>query len=209
MKKDCPLIKSKFKKKNEHFKKKNALQATWDDSDSSSSENEETDNETADMCFTAQLDDVSNSFEENELLIAFNELFCEFKKEKLKNKFLMKKNEKFSEENSIFNIEMKSLKSHFSDLENNISSLKIKYVDSLKNINSFKKKNMSHLFEKNFKHSCFNKSKHRTIWVPKYLNSYQKKIYISSNMKNVSNINDYDYANNWKPNSKWVWISKD
>ena len=160
------------------------------------------------MCFIAQLDDVSNYFEEDELLSEFNELFCEFKKEKLKNKFLIKENEKFSEEKSIFNIEMKSLKSRFSDLENKISSLKIKYVDSLKNIDSFKKKNMSYLFEKKFKNSCFDKPKHKSIWIPKYLNHHDKENYISSYM-NVSNSRDYLYTNKWKSNSKWVWISND
>ena len=47
LKKDCPLLKSNFKNKSEHSKKnKKAYQATWDDSDSSSSENEVTN-----MCF--------------------------------------------------------------------------------------------------------------------------------------------------------------
>jgi predicted nuclease with TOPRIM domain len=156
----------------------------------------------------AQEDQVSDLINQDELLDAFNELFCEFKKEKLKNKVLMKENEKFSEENYIFNIEMKSLKSCFSDLENKISSLKIAYVDSLKNINSFKKKNMSYVFEKNFKHSYFNTQKHISIWVPKYLNLHEKENFITSYM-NVRNDNDYVYANNWKSNSKWVWISKD
>ena len=103
---------------------------------------------------------------------------------------------------------MNSLNSRISDLENTISSLKINYVDIMKFFDSFKKKNMSYVFEKNFKHSYFNTQKHISIWVPKYLNLHEKENFITSYM-NVRNDNDYVYANNWKSNSKWVWISKD
>ena len=83
MKKDCPILKSKFKNKFEHFKKnKKAFQANWNDNDSSSSEDEEMDKEVANMCFMAQADEVSNFINQDELLDAFNELFLEFKKKK-------------------------------------------------------------------------------------------------------------------------------
>ena len=76
MKKNCPLLKSKFKNKYDHIKKKKkVLQATWDDSDSSSSEDEESDKKVANMCFMAQEDEVSNFINQDELLDAFNELF--------------------------------------------------------------------------------------------------------------------------------------
>ena len=88
IKKDCPLMKSKghFKNFNKFNKKKKAFQATWDDSDSSSSDEEEA-TETANICFMAQEDEVQDY---DELLEAFNELFNNFKNEKIKNKVLTK-----------------------------------------------------------------------------------------------------------------------
>ena len=56
---------------NKFNKKKKAFQATWDDSDSSSSDEEEA-TETANICFMAQDDEVQDCAE---LLEAFNELY--------------------------------------------------------------------------------------------------------------------------------------
>jgi hypothetical protein len=56
LKKDCPLLKNKFKKK----KKKNKKKALQDDYASSSSENEETDKETTNICGMAQLNYISS-----------------------------------------------------------------------------------------------------------------------------------------------------
>ena len=175
-----------------------------------SSDTDTTDKETTNMCVMAQLNEVSNSNEQDEVLNAFNELFCEFKKEKIKNKFLRKENVSLIDTNSNLALETSSLNSRFSDLEKDISVLKNKYEYFLKNISKFKNKIYSHS-------SCVNHSislakiyhaKYKMIWVSKYLNLHEKENYISSYM-NASNDNDYIYANNWKPNSKWVWISKD
>ena len=195
-KKDCPLLKTKFKKK----KKNKALQ---DDYDSSSSENEEMDKETTNMCFVTQLNEVSNSNEQDELLNVFNELFCEFKKEKMKNKFLRKENDNLIDTNSNLALETSSLNSRFSDLEKDISVLKNKYDDFLKNISEFKNKVYSHNSYVNHNISLAKNyhAKYKNIWVPKYLNHHDKNVYITSYMNDVYS-NNYLYTNKWKPNSK-------
>ena len=80
MKKNCPLLKHKVNFN--QFKKKKVLQATWDESDSSSSDEEAT--KQANICFMAQEDEVCEFLNNDELLDAFNELFIEFKKENAK-----------------------------------------------------------------------------------------------------------------------------
>jgi len=91
MKKDCLLLKPKgnFKSSNK-FKKKKAFQAICDNSDLSSSDEEEI-TESANICFMAQEDKVTEFMDNNELLDAFNELFFEFKKISAKTKDLKKK----------------------------------------------------------------------------------------------------------------------
>ena len=85
IKKDCPLMKSKgnFKNFNKFNKKKKAFQATWDGSDSFSSDEEES-TETANICFMAQEDEVQDY---DELLEIFNELLIISKMKILKIKF--------------------------------------------------------------------------------------------------------------------------
>ena len=56
--------------------KKKALQATWDESDSSSDDESSLDNERANMCFMAQEENfISQSDDMEELLDAFNDLY--------------------------------------------------------------------------------------------------------------------------------------
>ena len=83
MKKDNPLLKPKnnFKSFN---KFKAAFQATCDNSDTSSSDEEEM-TESANLCFMAKEDKVMEFMDNNELLDAFN-LFFEFKKLLLKTR---------------------------------------------------------------------------------------------------------------------------
>ena len=175
------------------------------------------------MCFMAQENQVSDYFDQEELLDAFNDLFCEFKKEKVKNKDLMKNNEKLCIENDLFKSNISSLNFRIINLENDISSYKNKYEEFLKNISKFKKDfNDQNILNKNFgsykinqnvysnfKNTNFYKSKYKSIWVPKDLNSYDKNVYITSYMNDVYYLNDYGYTNNWKSNSKRVWISND
>ena len=56
MKKDCPLLKNKRKFKSKKFKKKKDYQASWENSDFSSS-NEEEAIEPANICFMSQEED--------------------------------------------------------------------------------------------------------------------------------------------------------
>ena len=56
MKKNCPLLKNKEKFKSKKFKKKKDYQASWENSDSSSSDEEEA-TEHANICFIAQEED--------------------------------------------------------------------------------------------------------------------------------------------------------
>ena len=56
MKKDCPLIKNKEKFKSKKFKKKKDYQASWENSDFSSSDEEET-TEHANICYMALEED--------------------------------------------------------------------------------------------------------------------------------------------------------
>ena len=56
IKRDCPLLKLKTFKKDKKQNKKKALQATWDESDSSSDDEESSEGENAHMCFMTQAD---------------------------------------------------------------------------------------------------------------------------------------------------------
>ena len=58
------------------------------------------------MCFMAQEDQVSDYFDQEELLDAFNELFCELEKEKLRNKDLMKNNDELLKENYFLKLKL-------------------------------------------------------------------------------------------------------
>ena len=90
MKKDCPLLKNKDKFKSKKFRKKKDYQASWKNSDSSSSDEEEA-TEHANFCnMTLEEDEIQYT----ELLDAFHELYNELKSEKIKNKVLSKENEK-------------------------------------------------------------------------------------------------------------------
>ncbi|GAV79787.1 zf-CCHC domain-containing protein [Cephalotus follicularis] len=90
-KSDCPNIKKKEKFNKEQSKRKKAFVATWDDSDSSTSE-EESDKEVAHIAFMAieeeEEDEVNFSF--HELQDAHENLFLEYKNVCLKNKSLKK-----------------------------------------------------------------------------------------------------------------------
>ena len=70
MKKDCPLLKNKGKFKSKKFKKKKDYQASWENSDSSSSDEEEA-TEHANIYFMAQEED---EVQYTELLDVFHEL---------------------------------------------------------------------------------------------------------------------------------------
>jgi len=102
-KKDCPLLRQKFKptstndsKKFIKYKKK-ALAATWDDSDDSSSDEEEKEeNQNAYMCFMAHEDEVCDSLEHSELLDAFNELFEKYKRLNVSHRFLKNENDRLN-----------------------------------------------------------------------------------------------------------------
>ena len=109
-----------FKTFNKFNKKKKTFQATWDDSDSFSSDEEEA-TEIANICFMAQEDEVQDY---DELLEAFNELFNNFKNEKIKNKVLIKENERLINENASFVSQTSSLSSQKEDFEKVIASLK-------------------------------------------------------------------------------------
>ena len=56
MKKDCPLLKNKGKFKSKKFRKKKDYQASWENSDSSSSDEEEG-TEHANICYMALEED--------------------------------------------------------------------------------------------------------------------------------------------------------
>jgi len=69
-KSDCPRLKKEGKK----FKRK-ALKVTWDDSEGSESEQEESDNEMANFCLMAKEDEVSfSNIESNDELHSYEEL---------------------------------------------------------------------------------------------------------------------------------------
>ena len=59
-----------------------------------------------------------------ELLDAFHELFNDLKNEKMKNKVLLKENEKLFKENSCYISQVSSINSQKDDFEKVISSLK-------------------------------------------------------------------------------------
>ena len=78
------MLKLKTFKRDKKQPKKKALQATWDESDSSSDEESSSDGEKAHMCFMAQDDELVSSpnteeFTIDELLDAFNELYEKYK----------------------------------------------------------------------------------------------------------------------------------
>jgi hypothetical protein len=69
-KSDCPRLKKEIKK----FKRK-ALKVTWDDSEGSESEQEESDNDMANFCLMAKEDEVSfSNIESNDELHSYEEL---------------------------------------------------------------------------------------------------------------------------------------
>ena len=75
MKKDCPLLKNKSKFKSKKFRKKKDYQASWENGDSSSSDEEET-TEHANICYMALEED---EVQYTELLDAFHELLNDLK----------------------------------------------------------------------------------------------------------------------------------
>ena len=87
MKKYCLLLKNKGKFKSKKFKKKKDYQASWENSDSSSSDEEEA-TEHANICFMAQEED---EVQYTELLDAFHELYNDLENEKIKRKFYQRK----------------------------------------------------------------------------------------------------------------------
>ncbi|GAV90551.1 zf-CCHC domain-containing protein/DUF4219 domain-containing protein, partial [Cephalotus follicularis] len=80
-KNECPNLKKKeqFKKRNEYFKKKKAMVATWSDSDSLSSK-EESDEEVAHIAYMAIEDEEKNevNFTFDELQNAYENLYVEY-----------------------------------------------------------------------------------------------------------------------------------
>ncbi|GAV61639.1 zf-CCHC domain-containing protein/UBN2 domain-containing protein, partial [Cephalotus follicularis] len=92
-KNECPNLKKKelFKKKNEYFKNKKAMVATWSVSDPSSSE-EESDEEAAHIAYMANEDEEENevNFTFDELQDAYEKLYVEYEIVCLKNKTLKK-----------------------------------------------------------------------------------------------------------------------
>ena len=164
LKRDCPLLKmNMFKKQNKPTKKK-ALQATWDESDSSSDE-ESSEGENAHMCFMAQ--DVESCSSPNmedinmeEFLDVFNELYEKYKtlKRKTKNmnqniENLTETNEKLINEGKILAFEKEELdyknvelnmtidhmKYKMKNLEKDIATLKNKSNDLLNTVTKFTK----------------------------------------------------------------------
>jgi len=120
MKMDCPLLKKKDKYKSKKFRKKKNYEASSEYSDSSSSDEEES-TEHVNLCYMA-IEDEEVSF--SELSDAFNELFMNLKNEKLKNRFLLKENEKLLQENSVYALQCSSINSQQDETENVISFLK-------------------------------------------------------------------------------------
>ena len=98
MKKDCPLLKNKGKFKSKKFKKKKDYQASWKNSDFSSSDEEEA-TKYANICYMVLEED---EVQYTELLDTFHELYNDLKNEKIKNKILSKENEKLIKENSCY-----------------------------------------------------------------------------------------------------------
>ena len=88
------------------FKKKNYYQASWENSDSSSSDEEEA-TEHANVCFMAQEED---EVQYAELLDAFHELYNDLKNEKMKKKIL-------SKENAVYFSQISSVNSQKDDFE--------------------------------------------------------------------------------------------
>ena len=98
MRYECPLLKMKTFKKDKRDKresKKKALQATWDESESTTDEKSSSDGEVAHMCFMAKASGVSSlnnidDFFMDELLDAFNDLYLKYKSLNVKCKSLNK-----------------------------------------------------------------------------------------------------------------------
>ncbi|GAV86931.1 hypothetical protein CFOL_v3_30357, partial [Cephalotus follicularis] len=132
-KSECPSLKKKekFKKSNEHSKKKKAMVATWDDSDPSSFD-EESVEEVANIAFMAIEEEEENevNFSFDELQDTYENLFHEYKNVYLKNKYLKK--DVISMSKTIEN-----LKNENSNYINEIEILNV----SLKLTNDFKDEN--------------------------------------------------------------------
>ena len=59
-------------------------------------------------------------------------------------------------------------------------------------------------YVKNNSNNFSGRPKYKYIWVPKYLNSFDKNTYIASYINTVCNSIRYVYVNKWKSNSKWI-----
>ncbi|GAV58215.1 zf-CCHC domain-containing protein/UBN2 domain-containing protein [Cephalotus follicularis] len=135
-KNECPNLKKKEKFIKGHSKKKKAMVATWDDSDSSSSE------EVVNFALMAMEEDTSGDESENEVKFTFKELqnayenlFKEYECVCLKNKSLKKMSflyilnvssklsNDFMEENEKLKIEIDALKKSFSTFSNSSAKL--------------------------------------------------------------------------------------
>ena len=79
-------------------KKVQKEEASWENNDSSSSDEEEA-TEHANVCFMTQEEDEEQY---TELLNAFHEFYDDLKNDKIKNKALLKENERLNKENSVY-----------------------------------------------------------------------------------------------------------
>ncbi|GAV84311.1 zf-CCHC domain-containing protein/UBN2 domain-containing protein [Cephalotus follicularis] len=137
-KNECPNIKKKEKFIKEHSKKKNAMVATWDDSDLSSSEESGSDEKVVNFALMALEEDTSEDESENEVNFTFDELqnayenlFNEYENVCLKNKSLKKNAISMSRE-------LETLKNENSKYINEIDSLQSKnsfYVNEIDILN--------------------------------------------------------------------------
>ncbi|GAV70621.1 zf-CCHC domain-containing protein/UBN2 domain-containing protein [Cephalotus follicularis] len=133
-KNECLNLKKKepFKKKNDYFKKKKAMVATWSDIDPSTSE-EESDEEVAHIAYMTIEDEKENevNFTFNELQNAYEKLYDEYENVCLKNKTLKKNAMSMSKE-------IENLKGENSKYLNEIESLKDKnsfYMNEIEILN--------------------------------------------------------------------------
>ncbi|GAV82431.1 zf-CCHC domain-containing protein, partial [Cephalotus follicularis] len=135
----CPNIKKKEKFNKEHSKKKKAMVDTWDDSDPSISEEEESDEEVVNLALMAMEEDASEDENDNEVQFSFDELqkayeklYVEYENVYLKNKTI-KKNvismskeiDNLKNENSKYINEIEFLKSKNSFYMNEIEVLNV------------------------------------------------------------------------------------
>ncbi|GAV69193.1 LOW QUALITY PROTEIN: zf-CCHC domain-containing protein/UBN2 domain-containing protein, partial [Cephalotus follicularis] len=137
-KNECPNLKKKERFNKEHSKKKKAMVATWDDSDSSSEQ--ECDEEVENFALMAMEEDISGDESENvvnytfdELQIAYEKLYDECENVSLKNKTFKKNAISLSKEIDDLKSENRKLLNEIESLKNRNKNEKLKIeIDALK-----------------------------------------------------------------------------